>query len=142
MTETITPATRQFVWVMRIFTFIYINISFLFFFMPEETFYLINIGPKVFKAYQEIPAPSEHFWVALSTAMTAMLAVTSFYSSLYPKLKGFVLIHLVSKAVSVAGFTFLFLRDQPYFAYLIGAVVDGGVIFIVTFFYLRSLSKK
>lgn len=137
-----TSATRQFVWVMRIFTFNYIVVSLLFFFMPEELFYLINVGPKVFKAFLEIPVPSEHFWVVLSTSMTVMLAVASFYSSLYPKTKGFVLIHLISKATSIAGFTYLFLRDKPYFAYLFGAVVDTAVLLTVAGFYLRSLGGK
>ena len=110
--------------------------------MPEELFYLINVGPRVFKAFQEIPMPSERFWVALSTSMTMMLSVTSFYSSLYPKIKGFVLIHIVSKVVSVAGFIYLFLRHAPYFAYILGAVVDSGVILIVGGFYLRALAKR
>ena len=136
-----TPATKQFVWVMRIFAFIYVLVSLFFFFMPEQLFYLINIGPKVFSAFEEIPMPSERFWVALSAAMTAMLAVTSFYSSLYPGIKGFVMIHLVSKVVSVAGFSYLFLSHKPYFAYIIGSVVDSGVILIVAGFYLRSLAN-
>ena len=127
---------------MRVFTFVYVMVSLCFFFMPEELFYLINIGPKVFKTFEEIPIPSERFWVALSAAMTAMLATTSFYSSLYPRLKGFVMIHLVSKAVSVVGFGYLFLRHKPYFAYLTGAVVDSGVIFIVVGFFLRSLASN
>lgn len=136
-----TQATKQFVWVMRIFTFVYIIVASTFFFMPDELFYLINVGPKVFKAFQEIPVPTERFWSVLATAMVAMLSVTSFYSSLYPKQKGFVLIHLVSKTVSVAGLSYMFLRHQPYFAYLFGAVVDSSVILIVAGFYLRSLAS-
>src|SRR5579859_5573702 len=96
--------TRHFIWVMRIFSFIYLIGALLFFFMPEEIFYLINVGPKVFKAFEEIPIPSEHFWVVLTTSMMAMLALCSLLSSIYPAVKGYVFIHLESKAVSVAGF--------------------------------------
>lgn len=127
---------------MRIFAFIYAVGAVLFFFMPEETFYLINVGPKVFKAFEEIPIPSERFWVTLSTAMMMMLVTTSLYSSFYPKIKGFVVIHLASKATSVAGYSYLFLKQKHYFAYLLGAATDSFIILIVVVFFLRSLVQK
>ena len=82
--------------------------------------------------------PSEHFWVVLSTSMMMMLTVTSFCSSLYPKMKGYMVIHTVSKVTSVSGFLFLFFRDRPYFAYAYGALTDSIVILIVLGFFLRS----
>jgi capsular polysaccharide export protein len=39
---------------MRIFAFVYLVGAVSFFFMPEETFYLINVGPKVFKAFEDV----------------------------------------------------------------------------------------
>jgi hypothetical protein len=134
-------ATKQFAWVMRIFAFIYLVGGVMFFFMPGETFYLINVGPKVFKMFEEIPdRMEERFWVVLATSMMAMLMVLSLYSSIYPKVKSYVLTHMVSKAVSVTGFIYLFIRHRPYFAYLLGAVTDSGVIVIVLGFYLRSVA--
>ena len=137
-----TQATRQFVWVMRIFAFIYFVGAILFFFMPEETFYLINVGPRVLKMCEEIPMPSERFWAALATSMMAMLLVSSLYSSLYPHVKGFVLIHVVSKAVSVTGFTYLFASHHRYFAYALGAATDTMVLLTVAGFYLRSAASE
>ena len=136
-----THATRDFVWVMRIFTFIYFIFAIGFFLMPEETFYMINIGPRVFRVWEEIPMPSEHFWVVLSTSMMMMLTVTSFCSSLYPKMKGYMVIHMISKVTSVSGFIFMFLHDRPYFAYAYGALTDSIVILIVLGFFLRSLAS-
>ncbi len=136
-----THATRDFVWVMRIFTFIYFIGAIGFFFLPEETFYLINIGPRVFKFWEEIPMPSEHFWVTLSTSMMMMLMVTSWCSSIYPKMKSYLLIHMVSKFTSISGFLFLFVRDRHYFAYGYGALTDSLVVLIVLGFFLRSLAS-
>ncbi|MBI3543873.1 MAG: hypothetical protein HY075_11425 [Deltaproteobacteria bacterium] len=138
-----THATRDFVWVMRIYAVIYFVGALLFFFMPEEIFYLINVGPRVFKIYDEIPMPSEHFWVALSTSMMMMLCFASVYSSVYPKIKGFIGIHMVSKITSVIGFTYLFLHGPQHgFAYLFGAITDSSVIVVVLGFYLRSVTSR
>ncbi|MEW6058033.1 MAG: hypothetical protein AB1540_15610, partial [Bdellovibrionota bacterium] len=84
---------QQFIWVMRIFTFVYSVGGLFFFFMPEEFFYLINIGPRVFKTFEEIPMPSERFWGVLAAGMMSMLAALSFYSSLYPRVKSYILMH-------------------------------------------------
>lgn len=127
---------------MRILAFIYLAVGLLFFFRPEETFYLLNIGPKVFHTYEEIPNPSEHFWVVLTTSMMAMLVVVSLYSSVYPKIFGFTLAHLVSKGISTAGFLFLFLNQKPYFAYLAGVATDGLIFVLVLGFYIRSAASK
>lgn len=137
-----THATRDFIWIMRIFAFIYLVGALVFFFMPEETFYLINVGPRVFKLFEEIPMPSERFWVTLSSSMMAMLFYISAYSSIYPKIKGFVFVHIIAKATSVAGFTYLFLRHKHYFAYLVGAIADSLVIVVVLGFFLRSLASR
>jgi hypothetical protein len=125
---------------MRIYALIYLVGAFLFFFMPEETFYLINVGPRVFKLAEEIPAPSERFWVVLSTSMMIMLFFAAVYSSMFPYVKGFVAIHLLSKATSVAGFLYCFFQKR-YFAYGIGAACDGSIFLIVLLFYLRSAAS-
>jgi hypothetical protein len=134
--------TMQFQWVMRIFIFIYFVGAMFFFFMPNELFYLINIGPRVLKIYEEIAVPSERFWLVLATSMMVMLLVTSAYSSRYPKIKGYAMIHLASKATSVAGFLYCFLTVQPAFAYLLGAVTDSLVFVVVLAFFVRNLNDK
>ena len=136
-----THATRDFVWVMRIYALTYLVCAGLFFFMPEETFYLINVGPRVFKIGQEIPMPSEHFWIVLSTSMMMMLFFASAYTSAYPAIKGMVWIHLLSKVTSVSGFIYLYLH-QNYFAYLLGAAVDGSIVLVVLAFFLRSITSR
>lgn len=137
-----THATRDFVWVMRIYTVIYLVGAVLFFFMSEEVFYLINVGPKVLKIGTEIPMPSEHFWIVLATSMMMMLCFCSLYSSLYPEIKGFVAVHILSKSTSVAGFTYLYTKEPHAFAYALGAVTDASVLFTVLGFYLRSLASR
>jgi hypothetical protein len=68
-----------------------------------------------------------------------MLCFASIYSSMYPEVRGFVGIHIVSKITSVLGFSYLFMQKR-YFAYLLGAVTDFTVIVTVLGFYLRSVT--
>ena len=82
---TMTHSTRDFVWVMRIHApDLSGRRSASFFFMPDETFYLINVGPRVLNIAEPIPMSSERFWLVLATSMMMMLFFASLYSSLYP----------------------------------------------------------
>lgn len=135
-------ATQYLVWAMKVFAFMYFVVGLLFFFMPEETFYLINIGPKVFGTFQEIPVPVERFWLVLATSMMAMLSLTALLSSQNPHVKGYLLLHMLSKSVSVAGFLYSFIRFQKYFAYLVGAVTDFSILVLVAVLYLKTLNDS
>jgi hypothetical protein len=135
-------AARQFVWVMRIYAFIYLVGAVIFLFRPDIVLYLINAVPKGFSSLKEIPLPSERFWSVLATSMMVMLCLLSIYASLYPKVRSYVFVHLAAKMTSVAGFSFMYIAEQPYFAYLFGAIVDGLVILTIGAFYLRSLASR
>lgn len=127
---------------MRFFAILYLLCGVFFFFRPAAVFHILNVGPKIFEALVEIPPQAESFWLVLATSMMAMLCVTSFYSSLYPRAKGYVMVHVVSKAVSISGFLFLFLHQQRYFAYIAGAVIDALIVLVVLAFFLPSLAAK
>ncbi len=113
-----------------------------FFFFPSETFYLINVGPKVFKMFQDIPESSERFWLVLAFSMMLMLTLISFYSSFQPKNRALIVVHLLSKLTSTLGFCYMFFRQSPLFAYLTGAVTDGSLFLIVLVFFIRMLASK
>jgi hypothetical protein len=136
------PATRQFVWVMRAFVVIYLVVGGLFFFKPDFIFDLLNIAPRNFSFYTEIPQSSERFWLVLTASMMAMLCLLSLFSSFDPRNKAYVAVHLLSKTVSVLAFSYLFLREQTYFAYLVGAITDTWVALVVGGFFVRSLLSK
>ena len=136
---------KKFIWVMRVFTIIYFVGGLLFFFMPNELFYLINIGPKVFKIAHELPIyenPHEKFWLTLAVSMMSMLCLLSYSSSKNPDQKDYILIHMIAKITSVTGFIFLFVKDHAYFGYIVGAITDSMVIMIVLFFYNQMLRSK
>jgi hypothetical protein len=132
-------ATRQFVWIMRFFSLIYLSVGSLFFFRPAFIFDLINIGPKNLNFYTEIPYSTESFWLVLTASMMSMLCLLSICSSLYPKNKSYIFIHVVAKTVSVTGFIYCFLTQTQYFAYIVGAITDTWVALVVGLFFLRSL---
>ncbi len=128
-----TPGRRvsRYVWAMRFFALLYLLVGLGFFFFPNEVFYLINVGPKVFKLTEAVPDPTERFWLVLATSMMAMLAAVSLLAS----------VHLVSKICSTAGFAYQFLHHQNYFAYVLGILTDGPIALIVLWLALRTPFK-
>lgn len=139
---TTSNAIRSHKTFMRILAAIYLLVGLLFFFLPRQTIELINVIPNVFHVFDPIPVPAEQFWSVLATSMMAMLVVTSLYSSFYPHIKGFFVLHLTSKAVSVVGFMYAFLFINPYFGYLLGIFTDSLIFILVFFSLLRVLPQK
>lgn len=125
---------------MRILGIVYLLAGAAFFFFPAETFYLINVGPKVFKMFQDIPDSSERFWLALTFSMMMMLSFIAIYSSFQPRNYALTLVHLLSKLVSTLGFVYVFFESAPIFAYLVGAVCDGSIFMIVLIMFVRMLA--
>lgn len=127
----------KYVWSMRVLGVIYALGAISFFFFPDEVFYLLNNGPNVFKLGLVIPPSVEHFWLVLASSMMAMLAALSFLAAESPRIKGYALVHVLSKTVSTAGFIYSYLHHQHYFAYAVGALVDGSLAIFVTWRTLR-----
>lgn len=127
---------------MRILGLGYLGAGLAFFFFPSEVFYLINVGPKVFKMFQDIPEPSEHFWLSLTFSMMMMLTLIAVYSSFQPKNRALILVHLLSKLTSTAAFIYCFFKNAKLFAYIAGAVLDGGIFLLVLVFFIRMLAAS
>jgi hypothetical protein len=122
---------QQFILLMRIFGVIYALCAVVAFFFPTEVFYLMNVGPKVFKITEVIPYPSEHFWGVYATGMMAMLSALCFLASESPRIWGYSLVHLLAKVVTTLGFISMFMSDHRYFAYLLFAVIDGAIVILL-----------
>lgn len=121
----------------RILGIIYVLMAFAFFFFPSELIYLVNVGPRVFRITEAIPDPNENLWNVLASALCATLASLSFLAAENPKIRGYALTHLLSRAVSTAGFLYCFANIKPYFAYLLGAISDGALFLLVAWLALR-----
>jgi hypothetical protein len=130
----------RFVWTMRILGLFYVAFAVFIFLFPNEFFYLVNVGPKVFKVTEAIPDPAEKFFVVLATSSFAMLAALSWFSATYPFIRGFVVVHLLAKIVTCYGFIHLFMTEQRYFAYATGATIDLliGLLVLWTAAFVRA----
>ncbi len=133
---------KHLVFFLRVMGVIYALLAFLFFFFPSEFFYLVNVGPKVFKITETIPDSSEKFWLVQGTSMLAMLSALSFLGAESPKTRGYLLVHLLSKTVSSVGFLYLFLNDHRYFAYLVGFIPDSLLGLVLCWFIFSTFWKK
>ena len=142
------PIVSQYVWLMRILGVIYAFGGALFFFFPHEVFYLVNVGPRILAglgvgaSLLPIPEPSEQFWLVLASSMMAMLSALSFLASESPRVRGYTLVHLLSKIVSSAGFLYVFLHGTRYFAYLVGIAADFPIAVVVSLAYLRMAGQR
>jgi hypothetical protein len=132
----------RFVWLMRFLGLFYVAFAVFLFLFPNELFYLINVGPKVFKVTEAIPDPVEKFFVVFAAAHFGMLAAISWYSAAYPLLRGYVVVHLIGKIISCYGFVYLFMNEQRYFAYATGAGIEvvTGILVLITAAMVRSQS--
>ncbi len=129
----------RFVWTMRILGLLYAAFAVFLFLFPTEYFYLVNVGPKVFKLTEAIPDPVEKFFIVFATSSFAMLAGLSWFSATYPFIRGFVIVHLLAKVVTCYGFVYLFMNEQRYFAYATGAAIDFliGLLVLWTAAFVR-----
>lgn len=133
-----TAILKRFKWFLKTMGTLYAFLALVFFFFPAEVFYLINVGPKVFKITESIPDSSEKFWLVLATSMMGMLSALSFLAAESPLLRGYTLTHILSKVISVAGFFYLFINDHRYFGYLLGMITDIPIALVLIWYLVRT----
>lgn len=125
-----TPENRRqarrsrYVWTLRVLGVGYALGALAALFHPNEIFYLLNVGPKVFKITEAIPEMTERFWLAPSTSALVMLSALSFLAAESPGIRGYALVHVLAKISAGAAFIYLFLDHERYFAYAFGAVTE------------------
>lgn len=143
-------AFSKYCWILRFFTFNYIIVGASFLLKPDLVILLLNeSGAFIASVLPQLapwtstplPFPVEKFYVVLTVAMMAMLVATGILGSIYPKTRGYLLIHVTSKFTSVAVFTDFYLESRQ-FPYLAGALVDAWVIAVILIFYVRTLKLK
>jgi hypothetical protein len=137
--ETKSSALSQYVWLMRILGLLYVAGALLLFFFPNEIFYLINVGPKVFKITEAVPDSIEHFWLVLASTEMIMLSALSFLSAESPRTIGYLVVQLLAKTASTAGFIYMFIHDRAYFAYLTGSAIDIVIALTIAIAAFRAL---
>ncbi|MGZ3707834.1 MAG: hypothetical protein ACXWPM_03245 [Bdellovibrionota bacterium] len=128
-----TSALKRYQWTMKLLGVVYIVVGLIFFFFPREVFYLINVLPDVFHIGVATPAQTEHFWLVLATSMMMMLSALSFLAASEPRVRGYPMVHALSKGVSTAGFFYQFLHDHHYAAYLAGILTDFPLFVLVLY---------
>lgn len=99
-----------------------------FFLFPAELIYLINVGPKVFKLTQAIADPADRYWTVLASAGMATLSALCLFSAESPEVRGYKLIHLLAKVVTLAGFLTMYVNDKHYFAYVLGIPTELAIL--------------
>ncbi len=136
---------RKYQWFMRLLTVIYLLVGVAFFFYHDQLVDVLNLGSKIFTAFQPLPVSIENkelFWTVLATSMMVMLSLTALFSSIYPTAASFLIIHLASKLTSTVSFIYLLKTQTPYFAYLVGTITDSFIFLVVLYFYLRAVFTK
>ncbi len=116
-----------FVLFMRAMTFVYALGAIAFFF-----------GQEILGQLLLMPVSTERFWVALAVSMMAMLSFISWKSSRRPGNPAWVQVHLLSKAVSVAGFLIAFVFYESLPAYFFSGALDAAILAAVYFLHRKD----
>ena len=128
--------------INRLIGILYGAIAFSFFFFPAEVFYLINVGPKVFRITEAIPDSPESFWRVFAAASFITLSAICFLAAETPKIRGYSILHLLNKIVSGACFLWLLSKGQHIFAYALGAFAEFFVFTIIAWITFRVPHEK
>ena len=128
--------------INRLFGVLYIALAVAIFWFPVELFYLINVGPKVFRITDAIPDSTESFWRVFATASYATLAAICFLAAETPRIRGYSMLHLLSKVVAAACFLWLVSKQQRIFAYILGASVELCIFAIISWVTFRVPPEK
>ena len=113
----------------------------MFYFRPDEFFYLVNVGPKVFRAFIEIPNASERFWIAYASQyyiLSGLLIIVSGYQN---RNKPVLLILVLSKLICSFSLFHLFNVHEKYFAYFAGGIVEAFLLIVILVFTLKSIKN-
>ncbi|MBI4924386.1 MAG: hypothetical protein HY843_00560 [Bdellovibrio sp.] len=130
---------RRYTFFLRVMGVLYACLALFFLFFPNEFIYIINAGPKFLKWTEPLPELIDKFWLVLSISMLSMLSALSFLAAESPKIKGYSLVHLLSKTVSTACyFYFFFGEHHHYFGYLVGIITDALIALLLVWFLLRN----
>lgn len=113
----------------------------MFFFRPNEFFYLINVGPKVFRAFIEIPNANEKFWIAYASQYYILSGLLTLVAGYQTRNKSALLILVFSKLLCSLSLFYLFNVHEKYFAYVAGGIVEGFLIILILFSTLKSLKN-
>lgn len=123
---------------MRILGVFYLLLGLVFFFFHNELFYLINVGPKILKITEAIPEPVEDlFWLVQAVSLMILLSAICFLAAESPGKRGYTVLHLLAKSVSITGFIYVFVHHHPYFAYATGAAME----ILITIFVLWNMIR-
>ncbi len=138
------PSKPKFKLFLRLLGLIYLAFAILYFFFPEYIFKAINFFPNRFKIGQPINETFENFWLVLAASLMFTLSLIAFFSSFFTKVRSYTLLHILSKLITAAAFTYLFVNSQPCFAYLLGAATEVIIVLLIliSFIKFQKYQKK
>lgn len=114
-----------------------------FYFRSNELLQFFNDVSLYFQLPLEmVSLSSERFWLVLTISLMTTLIYLCLSTAINIKKR----LHqvgaiLVSKSVSAVFFTIGFFFVSKSLAFLMGAVVDGGIYFITSFFYSKAIRE-
>lgn len=133
------PAVRQYNWLMRILSLIYLLVAVL-------VSYLTFNGATLPSFANVVPALTEPpkilFWCVLSMTLMICMTLTALWSSFYPKVKGFFIIHFLSLFIPCLAFGFLFWKHGKLGIFFLGSLATGLPSIFLLLFYLRTCFAK
>ncbi len=118
-----------------------ILISIMFFYRPAEFLYLLNVGPKVFRAFIEVPINEDKFWITFASQYHLLLGLLLLFANFKSNYNLILFLVFISKILTSMSLFYLFNTHTHYFAYIAGGIHELFISILLLALFL-IYSKK
>lgn len=125
--------------LLRLWALLFTGMAILLAFLPGHIIAVLNhVGVEwIHWSGPPMVAPPDRFFSALACSLLVLLALLAYSAQSDPRRRlAAIRAILVSKIISSGIYAVSYLADAHYFAYVVGAIIDG-TIFAVTYYYYR-----
>jgi hypothetical protein len=141
----LTKEEQQLGLVMRAWAVVFGIAGLVFLMFPGPLFDSMNMSSKLIfgEALPPIPPHSERFWGALALSLMTILTTMSWTAgSDVRKYRALIKTVLISKFASTFFFILFFFTHMKAWAYIVGALLSDGPIFVIILvFYMRAVKS-
>ncbi|MDR3606737.1 MAG: hypothetical protein P4M08_05065 [Oligoflexia bacterium] len=127
---------------LQVLGVLYLLAGLSFVFYSSEWLSIVNAGSHLLHFGDPLPEASDRLWNIIGGSQCATLAALSFLSAESPKVRGYILTHLLAKVTSAAGFLYFFLNFQHSFVYVLGGGIECLIFLFLVWRLLRAKLVK
>ncbi|MGE4234047.1 MAG: hypothetical protein AB7F43_12025 [Bacteriovoracia bacterium] len=136
------PGLATYQWFLRLLGLLYLSLAVALFFFSNELVIQVNLLAQRYPMFDDAKLTQDYFWKAIVSAHYLTMFLLSLWSSFYPRIKGYFLIHFWSKIFGVLLFgTYLFYVSRSIL-FLVFGLLEAILAVLLLFSFVKSLVRK